>query len=162
MKIRREHSGEQDAIRALTLAAYSQPAEATLVDALRARGDSTLSLVAEDQGAIVGHALFSKLAAPAQALGLGPISVLPAHQRRGIGGALIREGLEQTKQQGWQAVFVLGDPAYYTRFGFSVEAAAKFETPYPKEYMMALALTSGALDAMSGAIAYAAPFSMFE
>lgn len=156
--IRPESQGDGDAIHALTAAAFGKDDEARLVDMLRASGDSVISLVAADGGNIVGHVLFSKMQTPARTLGLGPVSVAPGRQKQGIGSALIRAGLEQAKAEGWQAVFVLGNPVYYTRFGFRVEAAAKFSTPYPKQYFMAQELVPGALASMSGAADYAAAF----
>jgi putative acetyltransferase len=162
MIIRPETASDHAAITALTEAAFKQPAEAKLVDALRASGDSVISLVAEDGGQIVGHVLFSKLVSPARCLGLAPISVAPARQRQGLGAALINLGLEMAARDGWQAVFLLGDPAYYTRFGFRVADAAKFSSPYPKEYLMARDLSPGALAKLSGALEYAPAFSMFE
>lgn len=162
MNIRAENAADRAAIFALTEAAFKQHDEAKLVDALRASGDSVISLVAEDAGEIVGHVLFSKLVSPARCLGLAPISVAPARQGQGIGAALINHALEMAARDGWRAVFVLGDPAYYTRFGFGVEAAAKFSSPYPKEYLMARDLAPGALAKLSGALDYARAFSMFE
>ena len=83
-------------------------------------------------------------------------------QGAGFGSALIREALVRAERSGWKAVFVLGEPAYYTRFGFSVAMAAKFKTPYPKEYFMALELIPGALEKQNGAVIYAAPFLELE
>jgi putative acetyltransferase len=162
MNIRAERPSDHAAISALTEAAFKQADEARLVEALRASGDSMISLVAEADGEIIGHVLFSKLVSPARCLGLGPVSVTPARQREGIGAALIKHGLEVAARDGWQAVFLLGDPAYYTRFGFRVEDAAKFSSPYPKEYLMARALVPGALTKLNGALIYAPPFSTFE
>jgi putative acetyltransferase len=159
--IRPERNDDAAAIYAVTLEAFTQPAEADLVNALRASGDAVCSLVAEVDGAIVGHVMLSKLASPARCLGLAPLSVLPSQQKLGIGAALMTRAIEITAHDGWLAVFLLADPAYYSRFGFRVDAAAKFETPYPKEYIMALELTPGALENLSGAIRYAAPFSAF-
>jgi putative acetyltransferase len=162
MLIRDEDPADRAAIAAVTTAAFKQPAEAKLVEALRASGDAVISLVAESGDTIVGHVMLSQMASPAHTLGLAPVSVDPAHQNRGVGHKLITLALERARRDGWDAVFVLGDPAYYTRFGFRVDAAAKFDTPYPKDHMMALALTPGALDSLSGAIAYAPAFSAFE
>lgn len=159
MPIRDETPADRDAIAALTEAAFKQPTEAKLVDALRASGDNVISLVTEDQEGILAHVLLSKMAAPSGCLGLAPVSVSPTKQGAGLGSAIIREALSRAQQGGWQAVFVLGEPAYYTRFGFSVALAAKFETPYPKEYFMALELRPGALETLNGAVVYAAPFS---
>ncbi len=162
MQIRSETSVDIARVHALNVDAFNQSAEADLVDMLRASDDAIISLVAEDDGDIVGHVMFSKLVTPPRCLALAPVAVAPDHQKEGIGTALIKRGLTMAKASRWRAVFVLGDPAYYTRFGFRVEDAAKFETPYPKEYMMARELMPGALKAMDGALTYAAPFSAFD
>ncbi len=71
---------------------------------------------------------------------------------------LIREGLARAKRDGWQAVFVLGEPEYYERFGFTAATADKFETEYPKPYFMALELTPHSLSGRTEAVIYATPF----
>ena len=162
MQIRSETTHDHAAVHALITAAFNQGAEADLVDMLRASGDAIISLVAEEDGAVVGHVMFSKLETPARALALAPIAVAPELQNEGIGRALITQGLTIAKSSRWRAVFVLGDPAYYTRFGFSIEAAAPFEGPYPKEYMMALELAPNSLAQMERALVYPAPFTAFD
>lgn len=161
MHIRPEQTRDTDAIRALTTAAFGQPDEARLVDLLRADGDVAISLVCEQKrlttNHITGHALFSPMNAPLRALGLAPVSVSPEHQKQGIGARLIRHGLDIAQADGWQAVFVLGDPGYYTRFGFSVAAAAGFISPYAGPCFMALELHPDAL-ATPCALSYAAAF----
>ena len=97
--------------------------EARLVELLHARGQAPISLVAAQAGQVVGHVLFSPvwLEPPApglDALGLAPIGVLPAYQRQGLGSRLIQAGLQACRETGCAAVVVLGDPAYYRRFGF--------------------------------------------
>ena len=104
-------------------------AEAHLVEQLRAEGDSVNALVAVEQTQIIGHVMLSNMAAPFKALGLGPVSVRPDRRRSGDGSALIREGLRQARQDGWHAVFVLGDPRFYRRFGFDPELAGGFTCP---------------------------------
>ena len=106
--------------------------------------------------------MFSKLQAPGQCLALAPVSVMPNDQRRGVGSDLIRQGLARARRDNWQAVFVLGEPEYYQRFGFSVELADKFETAYPKQYFMALELDPGSLGERSGVILYGLPFQALE
>jgi putative acetyltransferase len=162
MQMRSETKADYARVHALNCAAFNQRTEANLVDMLRARGEAVISLVAEDNSDIVGHILFSRLMTPQRCLALAPVAVLPERQNEGIGTALIRRGLSMAKQSRWLAVFVLGDPEYYTRFGFSVDAADPFEAPYPKEHMMALALAPGALNALEKTLAYAAPFSTVE
>ncbi|MBC8270372.1 MAG: N-acetyltransferase [Rhodospirillaceae bacterium] len=156
--IREENAADIPAIKNVVLAAFGQTEEAGLVDALRQSGDTALSLVAEEDGEITGHILFSILQAPEGYLALAPVCVTPTRQNKGIGSELIIEGLAKAKHDGWQGVFVLGEPNYYQRFGFSVEMADRFETPYPKPYFMALELVPDALAQRSGEIIYAAPF----
>jgi putative acetyltransferase len=159
--IRDERPEDIAAIRAVIEAAFPQPAEADLVDKLRADGDSVISLVAVDAGHVVGHILFSKLAAPFRALGLAPVSVLPDRQSAGTGSRLIRAGLERAAQDGWQGVFLLGEPEYYSRFGFDAEVASGFASPYAGPYFMALVL-GGALPTTEGKIAHAPAFATLE
>ncbi len=158
MNIRPETDADKEAVYDVVRAAFDQVMEADLVDQLKGNGDSVFSLVAEKEGEIIGHILFSRMQSPEGALGLAPVSVLPAHQGSGIGSALIREGLKRATDAGWKAVFLLGEPAYYSRFGFSVDAALPFETLYPVQYFMALELTTGGLSAGGGAAVYAEPF----
>lgn len=158
MQIRDERRTDQAAIHAVTAAAFGRGDEAALVDALRAGDDAAISLIAEADGRIVGHVLLSKLLAPASSLSLAPVSVMPERQGEGIGSGLIREALARASAAGYAAVFVLGEPGYYRRFGFSLEAAAPFETEYPKEYFMALELRPGALTGLSGRVVYPPAF----
>lgn len=99
--IRPERNGDAAAIYVVTREAFAQPAEADLVSALRASGDEVCSLVAEVDGAVVGHVMLSKLVSPARCLGLAPLSVLPNQQKMGIGAALMKRAIEVTGQQGW-------------------------------------------------------------
>ena len=123
MLIRRERPEDEDAVRALHRAAFA-PSEldhGRLVDDLRADGDAVapLSLVAERGGSVVGHVVCSWGAVDGRpCLALGPIGVLPAHQRRGVGTALMHAVLAAADALGEQAVVLLGHPAYYPRFGF--------------------------------------------
>jgi putative acetyltransferase len=158
MMIREEQPADRMAIRSVVMAAFEREAEADLVDWLREGGDSTISLVAQENGAVVGHVLFSRMSAPFRALGLAPVAVSPEWQRAGIGGALIRAGLERAREEGWEAVFVLGDPAYYRRFGFEPSLAQGFSSPYAGPYLMALAL-QGDLPVATGEIGYAPAFA---
>ncbi len=162
MIIRDEAPDDITAIRSLVAAAFAQAAEADLVDALRQSGDAVISLLAEDDGGIVGHVLFSKLQAPERAIALAPVSVTPDRQNKGIGSELIRAGLARASCAGWQAVFLLGAPAYYERFDFAAAAADKFDTIYPKPYFMALELRPRALSDCAGAVIYAPPFQALD
>jgi putative acetyltransferase len=159
--IRGEDQDDIPAIRKIVEEAFLQPAEARLVDRLRADGEAVISGIAIDDGQVVGHIMFSRMDAPFRALGLAPVAVTPSLQRNGIGGELIRWGLAQAKAEAWQGVFVLGDPKFYGRFGFSVALASGFESSFAGEHFMALAL-NGALPVTSGKVEYAAAFKMLD
>lgn len=158
MIIRPEMAGDAPAIRAVTAAAFrdaphSSGTEAAIVDALRDTGALTLSLVAERQGRIAGHVAFSPVTINRQAgrwFGLGPVSVEPAEQRRGIGKALIRDGLERLRDAGAEGCVVLGDPAYYRRFGFVSDPNLRYGD-VPPEYFQHLSFTGSE---PAGEIAY--------
>jgi putative acetyltransferase len=161
MIIRDEAAGDQSAIHRVQTLAFRGPAEAKLVDDLRRFADVAISLVAADGDLILGHVLLSKLNAPIRALALAPVGVHPDFQRQGIGSALIRKGLERAYRDGWQAVFVLGDPGYYRRFGFSVDAAEGYVSPYSGKHFMMLALGQGTIPAV-GHLVYPAPFQFLD
>lgn len=123
MLIRRERPDDERAIRELQRAAFADPERdhGRLVDDLRADGDAVpeLSLVAELSGAVVGHVVCSLAKVDDRpCLALGPIGVLPEHQRRGVGTALMHAVLAAADALGEQAVVLLGHPEYYPRFGF--------------------------------------------
>ena len=126
--IRPEAPGDERAIhdlvkRAFAPMPFADGDEQHLVDTLRERGELALSLVAVDaEGAIIGHVAFSPATIDLTACGwfqMAPVAVIPAVQHRGIGSALIREGIEQLRRSGAKGVAVVGDPAYYERFGFA-------------------------------------------
>ncbi len=157
MLIRPETAADHAAIRAVVSAAFARPDEADLVEQLRRNGDAAISLVAEAEGAVIGHVLLSPMAAPFAALGLAPLSVLPAHQRSGVGSALMHAAIDTARASGAAAIFLLGNPGYYQRFGFSAAAAKPFASPYAGPHFMALPLVAP-LPATQGAVAYAAAF----
>jgi putative acetyltransferase len=149
--IREANPADHAMIRAITQAAFdgSPGDEAGIIEGVRAEGRVLVELVAEDDGAVLGHVLFSHMrTAPGRAFaGLGPLAVAPAQQRTGIGSALAQAGIEACRAAGMEAVVVLGHPPYYPRFGFSAQAAAKLISPYAgRPSFMALALKPGALD----------------
>lgn len=148
------------AIHTVEAAAFPSPAEADLVDALRRAATPLVSLVADEGGAIVGHALFSPVTLddrPAlRLMGLGPMAVAPARQRSGIGSALVREGLHACARAGIAGVVVLGHPEYYPRFGFV--PASRFgigcEYEAPDEAFMAIELMTRSLAGVTGTVRY--------
>ena len=139
--IRDETTRDWGAVRVLHNAAFAgEPAVMRIVDDLNRSGDAAVSLIAELGQKIVGNVLFSRLKAPMRALTLAPLGVHPDVQRAGIGSALVRKGLERVQHDKWQAVFVLGSPAYYGRFGFNAGDAAGYTAPYWGWPFMALIL----------------------
>jgi putative acetyltransferase len=163
--IRDEQPRDEAAIHAVVAQAFGRETEADLVRSLRVNGKAVVLLVAEEEGQVLGQVLFSPVvieaaAAGHAALGLAPLAVLPAFQRLGIGSALVSAGLGRCRELGHTRVVVLGEPAYYARFGFS--SAADFSIRYPgnvpREAFMALALVPGALDGCAGVVRYAAEF----
>jgi len=91
---------------------------------------------------------------------LAPVAVLPEHQRRGVGGRLIRYGLELLRARGEKITLVVGHPDYYPRFGFSTQKARSLESPFPAEAFMAIELSAGALDGVQGSVVYPAAFGI--
>jgi putative acetyltransferase len=159
MIVRLETQDDIATIRAVEEAAFLQSAEAKLVDDLRDAGDSVFSLVAVEGETVIGHVMFSRLTAPFPALALGPVAVLPERQRMGGGSRLIREGIARSEAAGWLGIFVLGDPAFYRRFGFDGGKASGFISPYAGPHWMALPLGRNELPASTGSIQHAAAFA---
>jgi len=124
--LRKETIADIDAITKVTIAAFktlpiSNHTEQFIINALRAADALTISLVAENEGGIVGHIAFSPVTISDGSIGwygLGPVSVLPVYHKQGIGKSLINEGLSLLKELGGQGCALVGDPNYYKRFGF--------------------------------------------
>jgi putative acetyltransferase len=166
VSVRNETRADHRAIREVNTSAFGRPDEARLVDALRADAQPFVSLVAEDDGAVLGHIAFTPVtlvAHTARLMGLAPMAVLPRFQRSGIGGALIRAGLERCKALGAGAVVVLGHAEYYPKFGFvpARRFALCCEYDAPPEAFMAVELLPGALRGLSGTIRYHNAFKAF-
>jgi putative acetyltransferase len=130
--VREARLEDAGAVRAAVSAAFGREDEAKIVDGVRDAGDVLVEFVAEIDGEIAGHVLFSRMRCqPALlAAGLGPLAVAPRFQARGAGTALAKTGLEACRVRGVAACFVLGAPAYYGRFGFV--AAVAIRSPYAK------------------------------
>lgn len=146
MMIRSERESDVEAIFEVTRRAFenhpvSRQTEQFIVNALRAAGAMTISLVAEKDGAVAGHIAFSPVTISDGSRDwymLGPVSVLPALQRQGIGQALVREGLSQLKTLGARGCVLVGPPEYYNRFGFESVPGLTVEG-VPQQYCLALA-----------------------
>ena len=157
---------DADAIRAIHLAAFPDATEADLVEQLQRDGDGVLSLVADQEGRVVGHILISRMTAAGdghtlRAVGLAPVAVLPELQRQGIGGRLINSAIERLRAAGVEIVFLVGEPEYYRRFGFDAATAAPFASPYAGDYFLALMLQEAELP-QSGRADYAPAFAGLE
>lgn len=145
--IRPERPGDEDAIAELTRQAfeshpYSHQTEHFIIKALRKAGALPVSLVAEQAGDVVGHIAFSPAAIEDGSsgwYGLGPVSVLPALQGKGIGRALMEHGLAKLRELGAQGCVLVGDPAFYTRFGFASTPALAL-AGVPPQFFMSLSL----------------------
>ena len=167
MHIRSQTAGDDSAVRQVNQTAFPTPDEAALVERLRAEADPVVSLVAEDDSGVVGHILFSPVSLDADsgffAMGLAPMAVLPDRQRQGIGSALVRAGLDACRKLGCRAVFVLGHPDYYPRFGFVAASRYGIECRFeaPDEAFMALELEPGALEGLAGKMHYHPAFDEF-
>ncbi len=162
LSIRAERQGDEAAIRALTAAAfaglpYSDGSEPRIVDTLRDDGDLALSLVAETGGEILGHVAFSPVTIEGGEdgwFGLGPVSAHPDRQRRGIGTRLIEAGIAELRLLGARGIVLVGDPAYYARFGF--ERDPRLVYPHPGgEYLQRLILSG---EGTGGVVRYAPAF----
>jgi putative acetyltransferase len=152
-------------VHSINEAAFGRPYEANLVDNLRSEGVMLASVVAELEKRIVGHILFSRMSIETDggsipAAALAPMAVLPELQRQGIGGRLIRHGLDLLRRRGEHIVIVLGHPDYYPRFGFSSGKARSLESPFPPDAFMAMELSPGALDGIRGKVRYPAAFGL--
>jgi putative acetyltransferase len=130
--IRSARPADHPAIAEVVTAAFGRADEAELVARLRADGDAVFELVAEADGAIVGHIFFSRLWADRAELygALAPLAVAPGRQGQGFGSQLVKSGLEYAREFGCHGLLVLGDPAYYGRFGFTAEAARGVKAPF--------------------------------
>lgn len=168
VSIRPECASDLEPIRSVNRAAFGREAEAELVDRLRACGEffSALSLVASDEtGRVVGHILLTRAVVETEAgrfaaLALGPMAVEPMLQRRGVGGALIREAIRRAVAMGESLVIVLGRPEYYPRFGFERASQWGIRPPFeaPDEAWMALWIGGAAPCQLDGVVRYAEPF----
>ena len=163
--VRPEGPSDYEVVRQVHNLAFMGSIEATLVERLRGTPGS-ISLVAAESGDVVGHILFTaaKLVgagAGVRVAGLGPMAVSPNRQRCGIGCELVLHGLEACRRMGYEAVVVVGHPAYYPRFGFQRGSYLRLRCQFdvPDDVFMAAELQPGALSRGGGEVRYAPEFS---
>jgi putative acetyltransferase len=167
LETREEIEGDAPAIRRVQEQAFEEEDEARVVDMLRASSSVVLSLVAATAGRVVGHVLFSPVtieSSPADSrwVALGPIGVLPDHQGKGIGSCLVREGLDICRSRGCDGVVLLGDPAYYGRFGFVPASDYGLTCVYGDgPAFQVIGLQQGALEQATGTVGFAPEFGDF-
>ena len=162
MAIREEHAGDISEIRELNQQAFGQSQEGNIVDALRSNGAVLLSLVATLDDHVVGHILYSPVSlSGVDGAALGPMAVLPQHQRQGIGSKLIEEGNRRLKESGCPFIIVVGHANFYPRFGFkrASTCAIACEWEIPDEAFMVLTLDHARMAGVSGLAQYRPEFS---
>ncbi len=154
------------AIDALLRTSFPAPDEALLVQRLCMDGDMVLAMVAEEAEALAGVAVFSRMnvkvaAKPIAAVALAPVATASGHRRQGVAEALVAVGHDRLRDAQVMLSFVLGDPAYYGRFGYAADWATGFDSPYAGEYFMAVPLQDGAMPCgVRGRCDHAAAFAM--
>lgn len=166
LEIRPARATDASAIRAVLVDAFGQEEEAEIVERLAARDRLDVSLVAVDADGVAGYIAFSPIDVEQNpdrrvVTGLGPVAVARAKQGAGIGSRLIWDGLEACRRRAIHAVVLVGDPAYYSRFGFrnAARCGIQCELDVPEGVFQALDLVDGALDTLGGVARYDAAFS---
>jgi putative acetyltransferase len=159
--IRLEAPSDAQQVRDLLEASFPGLVEAELVDSLRRDRDIVLSLAAEDQGVVIGYIAFSRLMveggeAPFPAVALAPIAVYTEYQQQGVATRLVRESHACLAAMGETLSVVLGEPAYYSRFGYSNRRVARFECEYQSPYLMGLSFGAAPWE---GRLVYAPAFA---
>ena len=167
MYIRFEQREDVPRIHEVHRLAFGSALEGDIVDALRDAGVPLISLVAVDDGEIVGHVLFSPVTitganADMRLVALGPMAAIPDRQRRGVGAALVKAGIEECRKRGVQAVFVVGHVEYYPRFGFGPAATFGISCEFEGvgDAFMVLELVPGALQGTAGVLHFHKAFQM--
>jgi len=163
--LRQEDPADAGQVRDLLEASFPGYGEAVLVDRLRSDGDIDLSLVAEDEGVVIGYIAFSRLMVetgdrpPFHAVSLAPLAVYPEYQQQGVATRLIREGHACLAAMGATLSVVLGEPGYYARFGYSHKRAADFDSDYQSPFLMALSFGAAPFQ---GRLVYPAAFRILS
>ncbi len=165
VQVRHEQPRDANLVRAVNLDAFPTSAEADLVDCLRGQASPIVSLVADDGGIVRGHIMFSPVTVAERPelrmMGLAPLAVVRSHQRRGIGSALVRAGLNACRAMQVEAVVVLGHPEYYPRFAFRPASRFGLSCDYDvrDEAFMAVELRPAALAGPPGRVRYHPAFN---
>ena len=162
IEVREERPADVAAIRDLNRRAFGQAQEGNIVDALRSNGGARLSLVATLNGQVVGHILYSPISVGhVDGAALGPMAVLPEHQRRGIGSRLVEAGNRNLEDAGCPFIVVVGHPKFYPRFGFTPAVARGItcEWELPDDVFMVLVLDDEKMRGVSGLAKYRDEFS---
>ena len=168
LEIHQETAADIPGIRRVEQQAFQRTTEADLVELCRKRNKVSLSLVATCAGSVTGHVLFTPVTLEPQCdslhgLGLGPIAVLPEHQRTGIGSRLMRAGLELCRAQGYDFIVLLGDPHYYSRFGFTPARGYGLSSDYGEgDEFQLMELRPGVLAGVSGRVEYIPEFKEMD
>jgi len=160
--IRLEEPEDIPSVRIINERAFEQPVEADIVDKLRLSCPEALSLVAVDDGDVVGHIFFTPATVDGKSgtiegMGLAPMAVLPERQRQGIGSSLVRHGLDIVRERGFPFVIVLGHPEYYPRFGFEPASRYGLKSQWegvPDEAFMILIFDKQTMAGVSGVARY--------
>jgi putative acetyltransferase len=165
VQIEEERPDHATAVDALTRVSFGGDYEADLAERLRKEQLVIAAFVALDGARVIGHIMLSELPTElddrlVKAACLAPLSVEPADRHKGIGAQLVRTGISAARERGYEAVFVIGDPAYYGRFGFCPRIARKIDSPFPGDGFMALELVPGALRGKKGAARYPKAFRL--
>ena len=162
IEIREEQPGDVAAIRELNKLAFGQEQEGNIIDALRSHGAASLSLVATQNGRVVGHVMYSPASVgDVIGVGLGPMAVLPEHQRQGVGSKLVDAGNRKLKEAGCPFIIVLGHANYYPRFGFTPARPLGItcEWDVPDDAFMLAVLDQTQMQGVSGLAKYRPEFS---
>jgi putative acetyltransferase len=164
--IRREQPADIAVVHQIVAQAFGRAAEANLVDALRRNGKAILSLVADDNGRVIGHVLFSPVVIEGgerqvSGIGLAPLAVSPERQNEGVGSLLVEQGLRECREAGHPFVVVLGHPNYYPRFRFVPASRYNVKSEYDvrEEVFMIQELQQGSLLGIAGTAKYQNEFN---
>jgi putative acetyltransferase len=165
IEVRRETIADRPGVRAVEVAAFGHDAEADLVQGLRLAARTYVGIVACEDLEVLGHAALTEVTLEPEngvrGLGLAPVAVMPDRQRSGIGSALVRSALDEARRSGAAFVVVLGEPAYYGRFGFRPASAFGLRSEYDEagDAFQVIELAPGALRDVEGFVRFRPEFA---